>query len=183
MKLEDFEKDLSKYFNLEELDVRSEVEDFINGDDFGHQKFMPLLARKVRLDTSYHAIKCTCWNMVSQEGTTGCPYCDGMGRLWDEFLFKGMIFTISSRQHINLHGYNRETGRNDDYTIYLFTEHGLNLNDGDKIYQLGMTEDGFIREPVYREYEYLVIDDSDVRLDYGQSEYERYFLRKINEND
>lgn len=171
MEISKFIQNALKQFDGNEIDIRSEVSEFFHGDDFGESKMSPFIFRKLRKSTSGVQEKCTCFNNLTNEGTLGCPYCDGLGYLWDESIISGMIFYMSLRKLAALTGYEVPYGRSKDFPLRFITTNDIDISIGDVIYELDRNNDGFITTPVVRVHKLFVLDGSQHRLDYGQTEY------------
>ena len=87
-------------FNTNEISLRNEVMDLITGDDFGIDKYTPIIHRQLRQNSGKFEY-CVCWNEQSKEGTIGCPYCDSIGILWDERIIPGFIYFITKKSIVN----------------------------------------------------------------------------------
>ena len=165
--------DITTMSNLtNELNIKEELDLFLDGTDFGTPKYNVFVLRKTRLGGDGHRINCgTCWNHETQEGRLGCPDCDGVGYLWDEKLIIGYIYRP---QYIRLtdemqHATGVALSQNKSMT--LITPIQFKFSDGENVILPYLTDDGAIMAPIKVQEKYIITAAQVIRLDNGKAEY------------
>jgi hypothetical protein len=179
MDFEKYGRGITKYGDYQEISLREELVELITGDDFGEEKFIPHVLRKIRIDNKQNKIRCTCWDPISNEGRQGCPFCDGIGSLWDESIVAGFMYFLTKKKLSNTEVYSNQPGRSEKYDLAFISPSDLRLREGDRIYIPSVTEEGFFVIPLYMESEFFVINYTDFRLGNGRVEYSRSVLSKV----
>lgn len=164
--------------DTQELDLRVEMDDLITGRDFGKEKFIPFIHRKIRTDKHNNKTKCSCWNHSSNEGSNDCESCLGMGFLWDEYIIPGFIYSLSNNM-IQMANNPSLIGRIDDEALSFVTTYTTNINKSDWIIEPILTEDGAFIAPYKANTQYVVNFTRDYRLDFGKSQFTEVIIKSI----
>lgn len=163
-----------------EIDLKSELELFFNGTDFGHTKYNILIHRKVRYDASGSKINCgTCWNKKEQSGRPGCPDCEGLGLLWDDVLIYGYMFRP---QYIRLSDEMKHilpVAIAQNKSMELIAPNIFQFREYDQIHVPNTETTGTIKIPVSVYERYTVAAIQPQRLDHNSVEYNIVVLTKI----
>ncbi len=154
-----------------ELNLREEIAQFFNGDDFGMPKYNILLHRVLRRTQQNKLVRCNCWNSVSQEGRIGCPDCAGVGTLWDEKLITGYVYRSQYIKQAIALSYIQPLGRAENSNFQLITPVDFPIDDGDYIYSLKYNDNGMIELPVIIVDSYKVTASDRMQLDHNRAEY------------
>lgn len=167
-----------------EIDLRQEVNNIFNGTDFGTEKFNVMLHRKIRIDESKYPytnkIKCnTCNQDYNNAGKPGCPSCDGIGYLWDEFLIIGRLYRPQQLRLSDQLAQFANVGRMSNASMILISPHIYKLNSGDILYEIGLTDDGGIKFPIIKRIKYLCSSSIPMRLDRNKIEFNSSIVSEI----
>lgn len=169
MKYQDLK--LNPYQDLEEIDLRQEILDFIAGDDFGKEKWNPFIFRKRRYSQESGYQYCTCWNHASNEGRVGCADCDGEGILWDEIIIPGFIYRITTKSLASDYGFRENLGRAENSYLGFITPYDVTIRAGDHIMVPHLTSSGTFTHPITTDGTYFVNQARKLRLDFGGVEF------------
>lgn len=165
--------------NVNEIDINKELYEFIEGTDFGNKKYIPLVHRKIRLNSDIKPIKCPiCWNEQSSEGILGCPSCDGVGYLWDESIIPGFMYVTVDRSMIKSLDIDREIGRMQTENFTLVTPSHVRIRSKDVISEIFMNSEGEPMIPIKKENSFLVTSSRNVRLDDARSQFRISYLQR-----
>ena len=171
---------LNHYKGTEEISISHELKEFIAGEDFGEQKFCPFVHRKMRVDKYDKKTRCVCWRELENEGVEGCPYCDGIGFYWDEFVIPGFDFLLSRKSVTGLMGYEIEISRDQAYVSLLITPPEVEIATGDRVLLPHVNNRGLILHPVKMKKEYIIIEEIERRLDWGTKEFSWSVLKRVS---
>ena len=154
-----------------ELNIKEELDLFLDGTDFGTPKYNVFIHRKTRFVNDKKVHCGTCWNKETQEGRLGCPDCDGVGYLWDEKLIIGYIYRP---QYIRLtdemqHATPVALAQNKSMT--LITPIQFKFSEGENILLPHLTDQGAIIAPISIQEQYIITAAQTIRLDNGKAEY------------
>jgi hypothetical protein len=163
---------------IKEIDLRAELDELISGADFGNEKKIPFVLRRSRRNSDLSAVRCTCWNRISNEGRTGCADCDGLGFLWDEVIINGFMYFVSKGNVMRSYDYSVEAGRSEKYGVGLITTYTESISDGDIVYVPKMTSSGAIIFPAIKEEEYYVVNSRKYRLDMNMVQFNAIILTR-----
>lgn len=162
-----------------ELNLREEIAQFFEGDDFGMPKYNILLQRSLRKTSDNKLIRCNCWNTTSQEGRIGCPDCGGVGTLWDEKLLTGYVYRSQYIKQAIALSYVQPVGRAENSTFQMISPAQFPIDDGDFIYTLKYNEEGMIELPPLVIDSYRIVSADKMQLDHNRTEYYISVLIKI----
>ncbi|MDB4533397.1 hypothetical protein N9242_00895 [Vicingaceae bacterium] len=170
---------LNSYNELEELSLQDEILQFILGEDFGVEKFIPFVHRAVKTDKFGDAQHCTCWDKFANEAKIGCPYCEGMGYYWKESIIPAVMFLLNKRKIINVMNTSEAAGREDGYETALITLPEVKIMQNDRVIVPHLNDKGFFQVPYKEDAEYYVKERIEKRLDFGRKEYDFSIISKI----
>ena len=173
---------LNPYSDLEEISLRDELDDVISGSDFGVEKHIPYIHRKIRLDKYNNPEYCICYNNRNNEGRLGCPYCDGVGKYWDEVLIPGFIYLVNKKKIVGMMDYMVNAGRNEEYEFLFITSVCHKVRKMDSIIEPHVSDDGFLKFPIKHMITYEVTEALDRRLDMGRAEFSFVVLSRTQEH-
>lgn len=171
---------------LNDLDMRVEIENILDGDMYNVPVNIPLIHRVIDNE------RCLCF----PSGSPGvidpkCKYCDGEGYKWTECTAVGYVsqsaLTISKAGDVNVREiiFPLMIDQSDTFLIYLRHVH-IPPKPGDKFYQIRLKEDGSIyyltdsrgRKILERFSRYIVEDASRIYGDNGELIFHRVVARR-----
>ena len=167
-------------FNGDELDLRKELKELFDGDDFGNEKKAIYIHRKIRQDKFGVPVKCTCFVESSGEGAQGCPHCDGYGFLWDEHIITGFKYPISDVSSLTAGNMSRQLGRRYDIVERFITMHEIDLGEGDRIIEPSQQDNGEIYIPIIPDNTWYVNFSTARRLDFGKEQFTDVLVTRIS---
>lgn len=138
-------------FQTPELDIATELSDLLFTDVDCSPIQTPYIWKKFRRDSNNNRENCLSCNPKGSliiEGQHSCPYCYGVGYIYDEVLFSGYMYQKdTSRDFTNLHQF-KTSGKSDTTRFILVTDKNttINLEDGVKVVRLN--SDGKIHIPI-----------------------------------
>jgi hypothetical protein len=137
-------------FQNPELIVNKEFDDLLFTDTDCTPLFTPVLYRKLRRDILGNQIRCTGCNARASgiiEGDPSCPYCDGIGYLWDESIINGWIYANDALRP-GLGHLPQPLGETDFNAYTIATRADLLLYNEDYIRTFNLSSDGTISLPI-----------------------------------
>lgn len=112
---------------------------------------MPFIHRKFRRDSMENTIHCPACNPTASgtvEGDLGCPYCKGLGWLWDDKIITGWIYGFNDRKARESLQSPESVGRDKDADFKLVTINDYMIFPGDLIFDIKLDENKRIRMPL-----------------------------------
>jgi hypothetical protein len=161
-------------FQSPELKIDKELEDLLFTDTDCTPLFHPVLIRRIRKKGSYQLNCPSCnpgLNGIKQ-GEKYCPYCDGVGYLWDEKLIDAWVYrgTFLSSKNTSL-GIPLDVADNDFKLFYIVTHKSINLDVSDYVLIPSLDNKGRIVVPFLFEETFKVIDSIKKASNQRESEY------------
>jgi len=168
------------------IDLRQEIYKIFRGGDGIKGIGQLIIHRKVRMDDNGDYIRCICYDKVSGDhGIDNCPYCHGLGYLFDERLVIGYITdkipTINDKLLFNI--LPGETGQGKHYAIL---EYWVEPSEKDMLLEpiYNTNVSGTQNVKIYRKW--YITSAAPIRGDYGRTEYWvctiEYYNKKIRGN-
>jgi hypothetical protein len=158
----DYYKNLS---DSVEIDLRKELDNTLLGAADEITKGITGLLRRVRRDSTGEKVRCVCRDETTDEPSkdTNCPYCWGLGFLWDEHKVVYYKYTDSFRSK------EAKAERFERSTFYIkYTEE---IDQYDYLVELRLDVSGNVVNPVARERLFNIIGATPYRSDNGRIEY------------
>jgi len=153
------------------IDLRYHIYKILRGADGNPGIGQLLIHRKVRQDSNGDYIRCVCYDKTSGDhGIDNCPYCHGLGYLFDDSLVLGYIVErISSfydKEKIPF-----DPGIIDSGKHYVILEWTTHPSEKDLILEPMYDTENNIIQPVkiYRKWKISAVNP--IRGDYGRVEY------------
>jgi hypothetical protein len=171
---------LNPYKDLEEINIKDEVVDFVYGADFGKEKFIPYILRNFRSDELGNPVRCNCWNESSNEGRVGCGDCDGEGILWDEKIVPGFLYYITTKSLQSVGDYKGNLGRSEEVAMGFISPHNVDMTRNDKVFAPVLNAEGAFTIPYRVREKYYVTFDREFRLAHGKKEYTHCVIKRIS---
>lgn len=164
--------------NIPELDIRQEMLDLFSGVDFENIKYMPIIVRHIRRAKSGDRIKCSCFSEERGEGLANCPYCDGVGYLWDESLVPSYIYRTKYQGLAkNLSVVDR--GRIEDGYMEMIVPYSIQVNNLDLIYKVLTDGNGKIISPIERTESFIVAYSIETGFDFGKKDFTMVIMKRM----
>lgn len=139
-----------------------ELHDLLFTDKLSQKIARPILWTEYRRDAEYNRLPCPACNTKYgyKEGQYGCPYCKGLGYLWDERIIEGYIYRRGATSGSNgNYAMNSLAGRADNSSFVLITTKEVRPRIADKISILDLQPDGKITVPLVKDTEMVVTYD------------------------
>lgn len=146
-----------KIMSEKELDIRTEMDEFFSGEDFSEKKGVIFIHRKIRRDlvTNQREL-CSCNKSYTGSGEKNCPYCKGVGFLWDEKIIESYLYNKRYISFTNSHTYTRALGRDFNEQYIFLTKYKYKIEEGDSLLELKKTDNGRIAIPLNIDIEFLI---------------------------
>lgn len=161
------------------LDIKKELSLLLFTDVDTDPIARPFRWRSFRRDENKRRVCCPSCNPDINgyiEGQFGCPYCEGLGYLFDEKIIQGYIYKqASGKDKYNL-GMPTTAGKSTVSDYILVTRASIKPQLEDKISVFKLTEDSKIAIPIHYEDTYKVIYTRDLRASLNNSDYTVTFL-------
>lgn len=161
-------------FQTPELDIAREVYDLLVTDTDCTPLNKPFIHQAVRLDEKGNKLRCPSCNAGIngvKEGQVGCPYCRGMGYLWDERIVTGWFFKPNLRSASRAFNYPTEVGRDTEKQARLLTLPDIFINEGDEIYEVKVDANKRIAIPIVIQQKYSCFFSERFASDQSDSEF------------
>lgn len=162
-----------------EIDLRSEFDKFIYGDDDNVRHGHLVLIRHARRDADGHPTRCVCLaDQATREPDLDCSYCLGEGHLWDEqwhmtySAYVGPDGGQSSRFRWLWPG----TLRTD--TLVFWFRYSVSITYEDKVIEVVLDEEGAPQLPYVRRSVHRPNTIQEMRSDRGRIEFYTVFCRQ-----
>jgi hypothetical protein len=164
--------------NTPELDLRQELLDLFSGVDFENIKFIPVVLRHIRRNNDETRVKCSCFSETSGEGIPNCPYCEGVGFLWDEAIVPSYIYrTRYQGMASNLNS--ERMGRIEEGYLEMISPYNISIGDLDFVYNLKTDTNGRISLPLTKTSSYIVSYATNMGFDFGKKDFTLAVLKKM----
>lgn len=161
-------------FQTPELKIDKELEDLLFTDTDCTPLFHPVLTRSIRKSKGYQVHCPSCNPSISGkgQGEKYCPYCDGIGFLWDEKIIDGWVYrgTFLSSKNTSL-GIPLDLADNDFKLFYLVTHKSIALDLNDYALIPSLDSRGRIVVPFTFEETFKVVDSIKKASNQRESEY------------
>lgn len=161
-------------FQTPELKLDLEFDDLFFSSEDCTPLSHPVIVRKVR---KVEGVQTKCPSCIPSDssviqGNKMCPYCQGIGYLWDEFITSAWIYknTFLSSKNTSV-GIPLAIGDNDFKMSFIATKRDLFLDTGDYVYTPSLDLKGRIEVPLKIQDFYKVIDSSKRATNQRESEF------------
>jgi hypothetical protein len=173
-----------------EVNLRQELENFLDGAFPEIAKKQKALLRKMRRDSDGTLVSCACVDATTGEADkdTFCPLCHGESWYWSEVWLD--VYRIVLRSDVGNAFKERllpATTQNIPVTLF-FARYSAEITEDDRIIEMKLNADGTVYRPYTRQAVYRIGTLFDMRSDNGKLEYwkiatfkeERKFLNGPN---
>lgn len=107
-----------------------------------------------------HCPSCNPTASGTAEGDLGCPYCKGLGWLWDDKIINGWMYNLESRKAVTSMISPESVGRDKDVDMKIVTLNDHFIFPGDLIFDLKIDKNKRIHMPlIIQEKFYCVYSD------------------------
>jgi hypothetical protein len=148
-----------------ELDLRTELHEFLHGSIGEIPKRILGLLRKMRTDSDGNLIRCPCRSDISDEPDRDsyCRFCSGHGYFWDEY----KIWYYRNDEAFKL-----VDGKVQEFDSDIFyCEYSNNISPHDYLIELAVDNDGALITPIRRQRMYDIISAIPFKADRGRIEF------------
>ena len=159
-----------------EIDLRKEFYDFLHGSTTETAKGHPVILRKMSRDSNGNLIKCSCVDEYTKEPDqdTICPYCWGVGNLWQEqWILTYSVVLNPSRGSLARREANNKAGKSNIPLLFYYIEYQHEPTKDDQIIEVKLDTEGNIVQPYKRKITHDIIVAEPFRSDTGRIEYWR----------
>ena len=166
---------------MPELKIEEELRDLLFTTTDCSPLFMPMIHRKFRRDYYDNRINCPACNSTASgelEGQIGCPYCSGLGWLWDDVIIEGWLYNFQPRKAANSLTYPSPVGQDLDRDHQIVTKPECYIHPGDLIFDVKIDENKRIQIPLVIQEKYLCTYSDRMTSNGSNSEYNIAGLRK-----
>ena len=159
-------------YNLE-IDLRAELQELFTGDEFV-KKYQPYVLRQSIKDKDDKKIRCTCYNSQTNEGESDCPYCYGVGFLWNERIipaFRWIPRIVGLSEQSSYKSYGGKVARllGSDYVMII--PYYVDVSKNDIIIVPKTDTNGGIVFPIMQKERLFIADVFDRAFDLGKQDY------------
>jgi len=173
-----------KLFNHKELDVKTEMREFFQGTDFSEKKGLIFVQRKLRRDPlTNKRFPCSCNLSLNTSGQDNCPYCDGIGYLWDEKIIESYLYNKRYISFTNSYTFSRAVGRDFNEQYIFLTDSKYRIEEGDRLLELKKDSEGKITTPLNIDIEFLITANRYMGIAHNQGEYTLAVGEIMSRND
>ena len=170
----------SNTFTGTEINMRQEMVNTMDGLWPEISKAQPGLLRRMRRDSSFNLIPCSCVDKITQEPDKDrwCPICHGEGYLWDEEelqlyrTLSGLATTNSLRDRIT------SPGLINIPLVVFYIRYDSEITRQDRIVELILDDAGDPELPMKRKAIYIPASLWDYRSDNGKLEYWKIYAHE-----
>ena len=160
-------------FQTPELDIAKEIFELLNTDKDCTPLRKPFIHKAIRM-VNGERVRCPSCNAGVngiKEGSLSCPYCKGMGFLWDETIQDGWFFKPNLRTASRAYNYPQEVGRDIEKRGQLLTLPDVFINEGDEIYEVKVDSNKRISIPIIIHQKYSCFFSERFASDQSDSEF------------
>lgn len=146
-------------FQEPELVIADEFSDLLFTDKDCTPLFVPFIHRKMRRTVDGDKVPCLSCNVKvsgNREGKLDCPYCSGVGYLWDEAIEEGFFYNQTFLKGKRNTGSPAPVGKSEVSLGALVTSRDLFVDIEDAVFSLMLNRDKRIKIPMRRLYKYNV---------------------------
>ena len=165
-----------------ELDLRTELEGFLGGDDGEIAKQKTLILRKFRRDEQDELVPCTCVNSLTKEadGELECPFCLGEGFYFDEQWLFAYSRPTETDKYLSSKIVQMQPGQISAYDRLFYCRFTESMTYADKIIELKLDSEGIPTLPYKRQHIYRIDTIVEYRSDLGRLEYWGLYCTEYN---
>lgn len=158
---------------MSEIDLRKELNNFLEGFGGDISKQHTLLLRKARLDANGDVIVCACVSSLYKESDrlSQCPYCLGEGFIWDETFIYGYEIEFDGKSSLADQLVGFKPGNVKSYQKVFYIKYSVPITENDKIVTLTLNKSGKFDKYTKRKAVYRIETLLELRADYGRVEY------------
>lgn len=161
-------------FQNPEIDISKEILELLYTDKDCTPIAKPFIHQSIRVDEKDRPLQCPSCNSGingTKEGQPDCPYCLGMGFLWDEYIVSGWFYKPNLRTASRAYGYPESVGRDLDKHARLLTLPDVYVKEGDRVFELKVDSDKNIAIPLTRYQRYSCFFSERFASDQSDSEF------------
>lgn len=136
--------------------------------------FAPYIHRKFRRNEYEERIPCPGCNPTASgtlEGDLGCPYCKGLGWLWDDHIITGWLYGFEARKATNSMLSPTASGRELDKDFKIVTLGDSFIHPGDLVFDVKLDKNKRIAAPLILQERFLCIFSDRYTSNGSNSEY------------
>ena len=159
-------------YNLE-IDLRAELQELFTGDEFV-KKYQPYVLRQSIKDKDDKKIRCTCYNSQTNEGESDCPYCYGVGFLWNERIipaFRWIPKIVGLSEQSSYKSYGGKVGRLLNSEYLLVVPYSIRVTANDTLYVPETDGEGGIIYPIKQKEKFMIAGVMDEAFDLGKKDF------------
>lgn len=142
---------------------------------------MPVIHRRFRRNELEERLPCPGCNPTASgtvEGDLGCPYCKGLGWLWDDKIITGWLYSFDTRKaNMDLTS-PTPAGRDSDKDFKIVTIGDYYIHPGDYIFDVKLDKNKRIHMPLILQERFLCIYSDRYTSNGSNSEYNVAGLRR-----
>lgn len=138
-------------FQSPELNLAEEVYDLLLTDKDCSPIYSPYIWKKFRRNSENRKIRCNACNIIDSpyvEGQQSCPYCSGLGYVYDEKLFPGYLYKQGVTRDFGNLWMKEPVGTTDVSRYLLFTDKHTSIGLEDRILIPELNLEGKIAIPL-----------------------------------
>lgn len=164
-----------------EIDIRQELIDLFRGTEFV-EKWEAIIIKQSILSDSGDKIKCTCYNNVSNEGRSDCPYCLGVGSIWKEILVPAFRWMPNKSGLTGANSYDSAAGKSGRFQaadVYIITPYDIRVSPRDIVIMPKTDTNGGLIYPIVETDRYYIAERLIRRFDQSKDDYTLIGATKI----
>ncbi len=164
----------------QDIHLDKELYELLFTDNITQRIARPLIWTRFRRDAEYQRLPCPSCNTNTgyKEGQYGCPYCKGLGYLWDEEIFEGYIYRKGSSKESSSYSMSSYAGRADNSSFALVTTKDIKPLMADRINIISLLDNGRIAIPIVKTDELVVTYDRDYKASHLGKDFNYCLLGK-----
>ena len=175
---------VGKLFNSKELDLRTEMDELFSGEDFSEKKGVIFVHRKLKRNPlTNKRVPCSCNTSLTVSGEKGCPYCDGIGYLWDDKFIEAYLYNERYISFTSSYSFAKAVGREFNEQYIFITKHTNRIEEGDMMFELKKDDNGKIISPFNIDIEFLITANKYMGFIRNLGEYTLAVGEIMNRND
>lgn len=164
-----------------EIDLRSEFEQLMEGTKGETAKKQRFVLRKMRRDTNDDKISCSCKDSLTNEPDTEvCPFCLGEGYYWDETWIDGYTWYVGSRNNHANRRIQLAPGVISGYDKIFYLYFSVDITYDDKIVQMKLDSEGDLSIPYTRKLIFRPETIMEMRGEDGRIEFYTIYVNELN---